>query len=177
MSGITRYAKALLGLAQEQHAAETIGAELAQAAQVLADPALAKILSLPNVSPKTRKAIAEQLVQSLTPNPLLGNFLRVLAENDRLKDFPIIAKSYQQLLERSLGRVQARIRVAAALSDAELQSLVEAFGRLTQKTVVPTVEIDPALLGGAVVEIEGQVYDASLKTQLQKIGASLAQQL
>lgn len=177
MPGITRYAKALLGLAQEQHVAETIGAELAQVAQVLADPTLAKILSLPTVSPKTRKDIAEQLVNALAPTPLLGNFLRVLAENDRLKNFPTIEKSYQQLLERSLGRVRARIRVAAALSDGELQSLVDAFGRLTQKTVVPTVEVDPALLGGAVVEIEGQVYDASLKTQLQKIGASLAQQL
>lgn len=177
MPGMTRYAKALLGLAQEQQAAETVGAALTQVAQILADPTLAKILSLPTVSPKIRKDIAEQLVQALAPNPLVGNFLRVLAENDRLKDFPTIEKSYRQLLERTLGRVRARIRVAAPLSDAELQSLVEAFGRLTQKTVVPTVEVDPALLGGAVVEIEGRVHDASLKTQLEKIGASLAQQL
>src|SRR4051794_21214279 len=102
MSGITRYAKALLGLAQEQQLAETIGAELSRTAEVLADPALAKTLSLPNLSPRTRKEIVDQLVKALSPQPLLGNFLRVLAENDRLKDFSLIEKSYQRLLEQSL---------------------------------------------------------------------------
>ena len=94
MPGITRYAKALLGLAQEQQVADAIGADLARVAQVLADPTLAKILALPTISPKVRKDIVEQLVQNVTPNPLLGNFLRVLAENDRLKDFPAIERSY-----------------------------------------------------------------------------------
>jgi len=177
MSGITRYAKALLSLAQEQKLAEVIGAELSQVAGVLADPTLTKTLSLPNLSPKTRKAVTDQLVLALSPNPLLGNFLRVLAENDRLKDFSAIERSYQRLLEHSLGRVRAKIRVAASLSDTELKTLVDAFGQLTQKTVVPSVKIDPSLLGGAVVEIEGKVYDASLKTQLQKIGNSLAHNL
>jgi F-type H+-transporting ATPase subunit delta len=43
-------------------------------------------------------------------------------------------------------------------------------------TVIPTIELDPALLGGVMVEIEGRVYDASLKTQLQRLGETLARQ-
>jgi F0F1-type ATP synthase delta subunit len=42
--------------------------------------------------------------------------------------------------------------------------------------VIPTVEVDPALLGGVVVTIAGQVYDASLKSQLRRMGEALAQQ-
>ena len=126
---------------------------------------------------RRRKEIVDQLVKALSPQPLLGNFLRVLAENDRLKDFSLIEKSYQRLLEQSLGRVRANIRVAAPLSEDELKALVEAFSMLTQKTVLPTITVDPALLGGVVVEIEGRVYDASLKTQLQRLGESLVQHL
>ncbi len=177
MPGVTRYAKALLSLAQEQRVAEAVGSELSQVAEVLADPALTKTLALPNLSPKIRKNIVDALVQSLSPHPLVGNFLRVLAENDRLKDFPIVERSYQRLLEQTLGSVRARIRVAAPLSDGELQSLVDAFSHLTKKTVIPSVEVDADLLGGVVVEVEGRVYDASLKTQLQKIGQTLAQHL
>lgn len=177
MSGITRYAKALLSLAREQQAEETIGPELAKVAEVLAEAHIAKLLALPNLSLKTRKEIVDQLMQALSPHPLLGNFLRVLAENDRLKDFPMIERSYQRLLEQLLGRVRARIRSAAPLNDEELNSLVDSFSRLTKKTVVPLVEVDPELLGGAVVEIEGQVYDASLKTQLQRLGEALAQHI
>lgn len=177
MLGLTRYAKALLGLAQEQNLIETTGVELAKVAEVLAEPTLAKTLSLPNLSPKMRKDLVDQLIQVFSPSPLLGNFLRVLAENDRLKNFPEIERAYQHLLEHKLGRVRAKIRVAMPLSDEELQSLVDAFSRLTQKTVLPAVEIDPEVLGGIVVELEGKVYDASLKTQLQRIGESLAQRL
>ncbi len=177
MAGITRYAKALLSLAQEQQLAETIGAELSRTAEVLADPALAKTLSLPNLSPRIRKDVVDQLGKALSLQPLLQNFLRVLAENDRLNDFPLIEKSYQRLLEQSLGRVRANIRVATPLSEDELKALVEAFSTLTQKTVLPTVTVDSTLLGGAVVEIEGRVYDASLKTQLQRLGESLVQRL
>jgi F-type H+-transporting ATPase subunit delta len=177
MPGITRYAKALLGLAQEQNLIEPVGAELAKVAEVLTAPTLAKTLSLPNLSPKIRKDIVDQLITAFSPSALLGNFLHVLAENDRLKNFLDIERAYQQLLEQHLGRVRARIRVAMPISDGELQSLVDAFSRLTQKTVVPTVEIDPELLGGVVVEIAGRVYDASLKTQLQRIGESLTQHL
>jgi len=177
MPGITRYAKALLGLAQEQHIAESIGVELTRVAEVLADATLAKTLSLPNLSPKTRKSVVDLLVESLSPHILLGNFLRVLAENDRLKDFSVIERAYQNLLEQTLGRVRAKIHTAAQLPEEELQALVDAFSQLTQKTVVPSVTIDPDLLGGVVVEIQGKVYDASLKTQLQRIGQALAQQI
>lgn len=177
MPGITRYAKALLDLARDQNLMEPIGTELTKVAEVLTEPTLAKTLSLPNLSPKIRKDIVEQLITAFSPPALLSNFLRILAENDRLKNFPDIERAYQQLLEQQLGRVRARIRVAMPISDGELQSLVDAFSRLTQKIVVPEVEIDPELLGGVVVELAGKVYDASLKTQLQRIGESLTQRL
>lgn len=177
MPGVTRYAKALLSLAQEQNLTESIGTELARVAEVLVDPILARTLALPNLSPKARKDVAELLIKNIAPSNLLGNFLRVLAENDRLKDFLTIERAYQTRLEQMLGRVRAKIRASTQLNDEELKALVDAFSRLTQKTVIPTVELDPNLLGGVVVEIEGRVYDASLKTQLHRLGETLAQQL
>jgi F-type H+-transporting ATPase subunit delta len=174
---MTRYAKALLTLAREQGAEEAVGTELSQVVNVLTAPALAQTLAVPNLSLRVRKTIVEQLVSALAPQPLLGNFLQVLAENDRLKDLPEIGRAYQHLLERMLGRMRAKIRSAAPLSEDELTELVEAFSRLMQKTVIPVVEVDPELLGGVLIEVEGRVYDASLKTQLENMGEILARQL
>ena len=172
-----RYAKALLDLGREQGMQETVGVELARVAEVLADPSLAQILTLPNLRLTTRRDIAEQLDTTLSLQPLTSNFLRVLAENGRLDIVPQIETAYQHLLERALGRVRAKVRSAAPLSEEELNALVEVFSRLTKLTVLPTIELDPELLGGVVVEIEGRVYDASLKTQLQRLGETLARQL
>ena len=172
-----RYAKALLSLAQETGEEEAIGAELSQIAAVLAEPSIAKVLGLPTLPLTARRNIVEQLITAAVPKAVVGNFLRVLAENDRLSVFADIESGYQALLEKLLGQVRATVKSAAALSEDELKSIVDAFSKKTQKTVLPTIEIDPQLLGGVSVEIEGRVYDASLKTQLQRISKSLAEQL
>ena len=36
------------------------------------------------------------------------------------------------------------------------------------------VRVDPSLLGGVVVDIEGKVYDGSLRTQLEALASSIA---
>lgn len=172
-----RYAKALLDLAQAEKVADAIGNELAQIVSALADPAIEKVLLLPTLPLKARREIVEQIVASAKPNPTLSSFLRVLADNDRLTILKDVYDAYQARLERASGKVRAQIRSAAALTAKEQRSLVEAFSRRTGKTVIPTVTVDPTLLGGVVVEIEGRVYDASLQAQLRRMGDALARQL
>jgi F-type H+-transporting ATPase subunit delta len=171
-----RYTKALLALAKEQKAQEQVGQELSHIAAALAEPEVAQILARQAPSAKGSKDLVNQLVTSLSPHPLLANFLGVLAENDRLTSLTDIGETYQTLLEEALGKIRVQISSATPLSKKELQSVVEAFGRLTKKTVIPTVEVDPDLLGGVVVTLAGQVYDASLKSQLRRMGEALAQQ-
>src|SRR5262245_30281066 len=168
-----RYAKALLDLAQAQRAQDTIEAELSQIVRAIADPAIEKVLLLPTLPLKARKDIIEQILASANLHPTLSSFLRVLVDNDRLTILKDVHGAYQALLEAASGKVRAQIRTAAALSAKDLRSLVDAFSRLTKKTVLPTVTIDPTLLSGVVVEIEGRVYDTSLQAQLRRMGDTL----
>lgn len=172
-----RYAKALLDLAQEQKAQDTIEAELSQIVRAIADPAIEKILLLPTLPLKARKDIIEQIIASAKLHPTLSSFLRVLADNDRLTILKDVHDAYQARLERASGKVRAQIRSAAALTAKEQRSLVDTFSRRTGKTVIPTVTVDPTLLSGIVVEIEGKVYDSSLQAQLRRMGDALAQQI
>ncbi len=172
-----RYAKALLSLAQEQGAGETVGNQLGQVAEFFTDPELAKILALPALPASVRQDIVVQLVAQGSPHEMVEKFLRVLADSDRLQDIGAINEAYQQLLDKAVGRVRARVCSAVELEAEEKQLLVQTFSQLTQKTVEPTFETDVTLLGGVVVEVEGRVYDASLKTQLARLGDQLARQI
>jgi F-type H+-transporting ATPase subunit delta len=175
-----RYAKALLDLAQAQKAEEAIGNELSQIVTAVADPAVEKVLLLPTLPLKARKDIIEQIIASAKVHPTLSSFLRVLADNDRLSMLKDVYDSYQALLEQASGKVRAHIRTANALSNKELKSIVDAFNRLpdfAKKTLIPTVTVDPTLLGGVMVEIQGKVYDASLQAQLRRMSDALAQQI
>ena len=172
-----RYAKALLSLAQEQEAGEIIGSQLAQVAQLFTDPELAKILTLPALPLRARQSIVQQVISQAAPHDTFVKFLRVLADNNRLRDLVDIDRAYQRLLDKVLGRIRAQIRSAAALSEEEAQTITAAFSRLTKKTVEASFAVDTELLGGIIVEVEGQIYDASLKTQLARLESQLAQQL
>lgn len=172
-----RYAKALLELAKEQKREEAVGAELSQLVNAFVDPSVAKVMELPTLPLKVQKDVVGQLISTLSLHPLLSHFLRVLAENDRLNMLGEIHNAYQSLLEQAMGKIRARVRSATPLSEEELRSLVDAFSRLTKKTVIPTVELDPDLLGGVVVELEGRVYDTSLKAQLRRMSEALVQQI
>lgn len=168
-----RYAKALLALGRERGIEEALGEELRQVAASLADPTLTGLLTLATLGAKVRQEIIDRVVNILSLSPLMADFLRLLAQKDRLRFLADIQDHYQRLLDQVLGRSRAWVRSAAPLSRAELADLVSVFSRLTGTTVIPSVEVDPELLAGVVVEIEGQVYDGSLKTQIARMGETL----
>jgi F-type H+-transporting ATPase subunit delta len=40
--------------------------------------------------------------------------------------------------------------------------------------IIPTVKVDPALLGGVMAELGGRIYDGSLATRLEEAKRRLA---
>jgi len=169
-----RYAKAIFSLAQEEGSLEPTGAELQQLAAVASDPELSAALANPLLSPAARNAIARSLAEQLNLRPTTRNFLRLLADQRRLDQLVGIAEQYRKLLDRVANRVRARIASAVGLDDAQKGALMATFEKATGRTVVAETVVDPALLGGVVVEIEGKVYDGSVRTQLERLAASIA---
>ena len=45
---------------------------------------------------------------------------------------------------------------------------------IAHKKIVPTINLDGALLGGVVAELEGKIYDGSLATRLAQAQRRLA---
>jgi F-type H+-transporting ATPase subunit delta len=172
-----RYAKALLDLGRERNMEESLGEDLNQVATSFADPALAGLLTLSTLGTKARQEIIDKIASLLSLSSLMTDFLRLLAQKDRLRFLAEIQDYYQRLLDQAIGRSRVQVRSAVPLSQAELADLVSALSRLTGTTVVPSVEVDPELLAGVVVEIEGQVYDGSLKTQVARMGKALKQNI
>ena len=79
-----------------------------------------------------------------------------------------IADQYQRILDQMLGRVRATITSSTPLA-AQGETVVAALARQTGRTVLAEERVDPSLLGGVVVDIEGTVYDGSLSGQLERM--------
>ncbi len=169
-----RYAKALFSLAKEMRVLEPTAEELLRLGAAAANPALAPVLKSPLLSPSRRMELAKTFIGEFKLSDLLTRFVRLLADRQRLAELPGIADYYMQLLDDEKGRLRLGVRTAVQLTDAQLRLLVETFARITGREVISTVTIDPALLGGVVAEVQGKVYDGSVRTQLDRMATGLA---
>ena len=169
-----RYARALSGAALESNRLEETAAEFDSVDAWLADADLAAALESPVIGHAQRSAILAQMTQSLALSDLTRNFLNLLADRKRLPFLGAIAKAYRDIVDRQLGRLRAVVRVASPLPDQKLAEVIAVLERITGKKILPKVEIEPGLIAGLSVEVEGRVYDGSVRTQIEHLARALA---
>jgi F-type H+-transporting ATPase subunit delta len=87
---------------------------------------------------------------------------------------PGIVSSYRRLLNEAKGRVEAKVVSASALESAMVEQLRARLNGISGKDVVLQQDTDPSLLGGLLIELEGKVYDGSIRTQLEKMKQRIA---
>jgi F-type H+-transporting ATPase subunit delta len=168
-----RYAKALYELVDEEGGvAETAAAlsELAQAIESLDDGTLAPGL----LDGDERRRLALALAAPVGVETTLGKFVRLLSERDRVGILPSIHEWFVRIEDRAAGRVRLTLRAAAPLEQSQVDSVVAAFGKITDGNIAASVETDADLIGGALVELEGRVFDGSVKTKLTRLAARMA---
>lgn len=166
-----RYARAIFELAAGRE--EAIGAEVDGFLDSYEDPDLKKVLGNPAFDQDRRKDIVVEVAGRLGLSDLTTHFLSLLVTRDRLDGLPSIARYYHRLLDDAAGRVNVKVVVSQSLSDEQRKSLADVIGEMTGKTAILTEEVDPAIIGGIVVEVGGKVYDGSVRTQLESLGQSI----
>jgi F-type H+-transporting ATPase subunit delta len=170
-----RYAKALFQLAVAENKEDAVAAELQSFAAIYAQPELNGVLNNPGFAAHSRKNIVAQIARSLQLSPLVAHFLALLVDHDRLSFFPGIVERYHRLLDEKKGQAEARVVTASPLDEAELKRLAETLGKISGKKIILTQESDASLIGGAVVHLEGKIYDGSVRAQLEKMKKQVEQ--
>jgi F-type H+-transporting ATPase subunit delta len=166
------YARAAFQEARGEERLTQWSDSLKVAAQVVKDPRVENLLGNPQVSP-------EQLAQLLIDiaGPQLGehgaNFVRTLAANGRLAYLPEIATLFDTFKDEAQGVADVTVTAAAALDANQQQKLAAALEKRLKRKVRLHVELDPQLIGGAVVRSGDLVIDGSLSTRLARIAYEL----
>jgi F-type H+-transporting ATPase subunit delta len=114
------------------------------------------------------------VIDALQLSPLTVKFLSLLLERDRLGYLPGIVSSYRRMLNEAQGRIEARVVSAAALDGALMDQLRERLRGIANKDVVLQQETDPSLIGGLLIELEGKIFDGTIRTQLERMKQRIA---
>jgi len=166
------YARAAFDEARERQRLGPWSKALEVAAAVVQDARVAALLGNPRV---TAEALA-QLVIGIA-GPELGeegaNFVRTLADNHRLGYLPEISALFANLKDEAEGVADVTVTSAATLDEAQRREISAALERRLGRKVRLHCEVDPALIGGAVLRSGDLVIDGSLRTRLDRIAYEL----
>lgn len=169
-----RYTRALFQLARDGGQEEAIGAEVEQFHADYSHSALQPVLTNPAFPADTRKRILNQVAQGQQLSSLTIRFLSLLLERDRLGHLPGVVSCYRRLLNEAKGRVDAKVVSATALEPAMVERVRGQLRAISGKEVILQQVVDAELLGGLQVELEGKIYDGSVRTQLEKMKQRIA---
>ncbi len=180
MSFSKSYAKALVEIADmgpsPSQVLDQTQAELSGLAGViLKDRSISIALGSPATSRQEKVHLVKQIAEGLGLSVLTNQFLRLLAKKGRVADLAEIVEALDGVRLAAAGGIRGLVETADSLTDADIASLAQAFGKKLGKKVQFTVKNNPGLLAGVRVAIQGVTYDGSLRVQLEKIQARLAQ--
>ncbi len=170
------YAEALLSLAQSHNLADQFQQDTGVILELLAvSPELQQFLANPLISPDAKKNVLRQLTTNKVHGYFL-NFLMLLVDRRRINLLAAICEQYRALLRKQRNIVLAEVTSAVELTEAQRQAVVEKVKAMTGAADVElAIATDPELIGGVVIKVGSQVFDASLRGQLRRLSVSLAQ--
>jgi len=168
-----RYAQALFIITEKR--GDTVAAlEDLKAVRDLLVPGspTASFLAAPQVRlPDKRKMLSTAL--DGRANRSVAVFVDLLLRKKRLDLLDVITVDFEALVERLQGIRRAHVVSATPLADGERTRLLAALEKYTQSKVKLTAEVEPAVMGGAMVRIGDRVVDRTVRTLLDSIGAQL----
>jgi F-type H+-transporting ATPase subunit delta len=130
---------------------------------------MAAFFGNPGILLRQKEQVLRSLSKRMKLSPLVARFLDLLLSRDRMQALPAVARIYGDLVNKRLGRVQAAVTTAVPLARDLNERLRRRMAEVLGKTVLLEPRVDPAILGGVVVQVDSTVYDGSLRTQLSRL--------
>lgn len=173
MAGVKKiaasYAGAYFSLAVEMSLADVAEADMRLIAAVLAEnPELVKVLASPVIGVAKKESILFALFQGKV-HELTIRFLRLMVKALRIKLLHEIAHHTLKLYKEFKGIKTVSLKTAIPLSDKMRDAFEDKLKRLLEADIDLVEITDPALIGGFVVQVDDDRYDASFKSKLNKL--------
>jgi F-type H+-transporting ATPase subunit delta len=165
-----RYATALFELALEEHALDTVRADLDRFDAMLdQSPELLRLVRSPVFSADEQLKALSAVLDQAGITGLAARFLKLVAANRRLFSVRDMIRGYRQMVARHKGEVTAEVVLAEPPTEARLDTIKAALKAVTKKDVLVEVKVDPSIIGGMIVKLGSRMVDSSLRTKLNSI--------
>ncbi|HKK67199.1 MAG TPA: ATP synthase F1 subunit delta [Bacteroidales bacterium] len=165
-----RYARAAFELAQEQNKLDVLVEDMRHLNKLFSDNSdLLQFFDNPVIKKSEKlKTVNKLFTDNL--NDFSVNFIRLIVQHHREKQIQAICRRIDSLYKTHKGIQSLEIRSADKLDDKSRKKLSESVkSALGAKEIELKETVDNELIGGFVLRTDDLQYDASIKTQLDKL--------
>ena len=163
------YAEALFELAAGEQVLEETSAGLVTVISALRQtPEYRSLLASAAIGKADRLKALDDAFAGKVPNVLMG-VLRMMVSRGHIGSLDNMAREYEELSRQFRGESTARILSAVPIRETEAMAIRTELEKRFGHTVVVQCEVDPSLIGGIRVEVDGRVIDGSIRNKLEQI--------
>ena len=169
------YGDGLYALTEEENISREVLEQLLSLKSLFRQqPDFVRLLSNMSLSKQERVKILDSVLRGQV-HPYLLNFLKILCERCALNEYEGCLAAFKTLYNQAHGIVEATVTTAVPLDDEQRARMSQKLSRMTDKLVVLNEKIDETLMGGVLLEMNGQRYDNTLKHRLKSIHSAMIQ--
>ncbi len=162
-----RYAHALFNVALGRGTIDIVSSEIFQLKSFSdKDKRFIGFLAAPQVPTEQKIAMLKTLFTTRL-SPSLLSFLLLLIEKGRVGYLGEIGREFEKLVEDYKGLIKARVTTAIHIEEDYKKRLREKLMAVTNKNVEILHRIDKNIMGGIIVQLNYNVIDKSVKSQLE----------
>ena len=167
------YGTALLEAARETGQEDRILEEGLSLVEIMKqEPDFRKFISYPGIPADEKKEVIVSVFEGTICQELL-NFLCILVDKRRAGRFESIMKAYRSMRDKEEGVLYGTVLSTIGLDELRISEVEAEVSRLLQSKVCLTSEVDPGLLAGIKVMIDGKIIDASYRRKLDELSMNM----
>jgi F-type H+-transporting ATPase subunit delta len=168
-----RYARALYQMALEKGTVDLILADIQYFQRTLLENrSLANAIASPILSGSRKQSILVAVFGS-SFQELTSLFFKLIVSKGRERELPSIATAFIQEDKLRKGIKDAKLVSAGHLSEDLRNALALKARMMAGGDIILEEKIDPSLIGGFVLSVQGLQLDESVKTKLTKLREQL----
>ena len=175
MTGLAKeYGEGLYELAMEEHLRQRIHSELMEVWELVkAQPDFIRLLSSRAIERPERLRVVDETFGGRA-HPYIVNFMKLLVEREKFASFEDCVKCFHARYNEDFGILEAVVTSAAPLPEAQREALKAKLCTISQRNVQLILRVDPKLIGGVRVEMDGRRYDNTIQNKLERLKQELA---
>jgi len=166
-----RYADAAFEIGRGDGTLETWERDLATLRTALGDEQLRRLVEHPAVPFAEKEKVLRRVASGVSEEPL--SLALLMIRRGRPGAIDAMVERFGELVRRERGISLAEVRTARPLDDEQRTAIAERLGTLTGDRIEMKEVVDEALIGGVSVRIGDRLYDASVRSRLERLRARL----